>query len=175
MANNMDRKTWMFNQRQRLGPDWVTRMRADELNKNIEKLIRDIYFGNIGETNIQTNPDFMDLCSVPITDALLGYYTNKYNMAFPLYNIVQQWKQLGLNRLNSIGEEFRQAERDKFLQEVNSMAVLKWLDETMQSYYEIICVLTNYKDTGYQNYACIDRLVGIIHGKYCLNPNFRII
>ena len=46
---NVERKSWLSQQRQSFGPDWTTRINPVNLNKDIEKLIKDLYFGNIGE------------------------------------------------------------------------------------------------------------------------------
>ena len=93
MAQFKERKSWMSNQRQSLGPDWTTRIHPDTLNRFIENVVKDLYFGNMGETNINTNPDFKDLCSYSIATALYNYYATKITNILPLYNIVQQWKQ----------------------------------------------------------------------------------
>lgn len=38
-----ERKSWMTNQRQSLGPDWTSRIQPDTLNRYIENVIKDLY------------------------------------------------------------------------------------------------------------------------------------
>ena len=46
-----------------------------------------------------------------------------------------EWKQARVNTVNSIAEEFRQAELDKIQMEINNIPVIHFVDEVYAYYY----------------------------------------
>lgn len=178
-ANNnfKERKSWMATQRQTLGPDWTSRIHPDNLNKDIERVVRDLYFGNIGETNVQTNADFRDLCSYTIVLALYNYYGTKITNILPLYEIVQQWKQQRLNSTMSIAEQYRQAEIEKIQTEINNMPSIHFIDETYSYYYNAYSLLTGFINSGFTDFTFMDNLCRLAYksNNKWGNPNSRFI
>lgn len=175
--NFKERKSWMSTQRQTLGPDWTTRIRADILNRDIERVVKDLYFGNIGSTDIQTNADFRDLCSYTIVTALYNYYGNKISNILPLYTIVQQWKETRLNSANAIAEEYRQAEIQKITDEINNTPTIHFIDECYSYYYNAYALLTGFINSGLSDYTFMDGLCRIVFksNNRWGNPNVRFI
>lgn len=172
-----ERKSWMTNQRQSLGPDWTSRIHPDTLNRYIENVIKDLYFGNMGETNVNTNPDFKDLCSYSIVSALYNYYSTKVTNMAPLYQIVTEWKQSRVNTVNSIAQEFRQVELDKIQMEINNIPVIHFVDEAYAYYYNACSLLTGFINSGLSDFTFMDnfcRLVYKTNNKWG-NPAVRFI
>lgn len=175
--NFKERKSWMFTQRQSLGPDWTSRIHPDSLNKDIERVVRDLYFGNIGPTDIQTNADFRDLCSYSIATALYNYYGNKISNILPLYTIVQQWKEQRLNSVNSIAAEYRQNEIAKINDEINNIPAIHFIDETYAYYYNAYSILTGFINSGFTDFTFMDNLCRLVYktNNRWGNPNSRFI
>lgn len=174
---NVERKSWLSQQRQSFGPDWTTRINPVNLNKDIEKLIKDLYFGNIGETDINSNADFRDLCSYSIVMALYNYYSNKITNIIPLYEIVQQWKQQNVNSVFNIAEEYRQAELEKIQQQINNVPAVHFIDEVYNYYYNAYFLLKGFIESNYSDFTFMDnfcRLVYKSNNKWG-NPNVRFI
>lgn len=180
MANNnqfKERKSWMSTQRQTLGPDWTSRIHPDNLNRDIERVVKDLYFGNIGETNVNSNADFRDLCSYTIVTALYNYYGNKISNILPLYEIVQQWKQTRLNSVMSIAEEYRQAEIEKIQLEINNIPAIHFIDETYAYYYNAYSLLTGFINSNLADYTFMYNLCRLVFktNNRWGNPNNRFI
>lgn len=177
MAGNVrDHKSWFTTQRQNLGPDWTTRIHPDNLNRDIERLIRDMYYGNIGETSVVTNPDFKDLCSYTIVSALYGYYGNKINVILPLYNMFQQYKAQNLAMLESIAPEYRSDAEQKLYNEFNSTPVFHFIDEVYEYYYKAYALLDGYINQSHcSDYSYMARLCQLVNKGKWANPNSRFI
>lgn len=175
-GNNRDHKTWFTSQRQSLGPDWTSRIHPDNLNRDIERVIRDMYFGNIGETDVNTNPDFRDLCSYTIVSALFGYFGNKLNTFIPLYNMFQQYKAQNVGRLESIAPEHRSEAENQLYQEFNNTPIFKFIDEAYAYYYNAYMLLNGFiNQSGGTDFSYMARLCQLVcKGKWA-NPNSRII
>lgn len=172
-----ERKSWMSTQRQSLGPDWTSRVHPDNLNRDIERVVRDLYFGNMGETNVNTNPDFRDLCSYTIVSALYNYFGTKITNVLPIYEIVQNWKQLRLNSVNQIAEEFRQAELEKIYLEINNIPSIHFIDEVYEYYYKAYSLLTGFMQSNFTDFTYMDNLCRLVFktNNRWGNPNSRFI
>lgn len=177
MAQFKERKSWMSNQRQSLGPDWTTRIHPDTLNRFIENVVKDLYFGNMGETNVNTNPDFKDLCSYSVATALYNYYATKITNILPLYNIVQQWKQNRVNSVNSIAEEYRQEQLEKINEEINNIPAIHFIDETYAYYYNAYAMLSGFINSNFSDYTFMVNLCRLIYktNNKWGNPSVRFI
>jgi hypothetical protein len=180
MAGNnqfKERKSWISTQRQSLGPDWTARIHPDVLNKDIERVVKDLYFGNIGATDIQTNADFRDLCSYSIVTALYNYYGTKITNILPLYTIVQQWKEQRLNSVNSIAEQYRQTEIAKIQEELNNIPAMHFIDETYAYYYNAYSLLTGFINSNFSDFTFMDNLCRLVYksNNRWGNPNSRFI
>lgn len=172
-----ERKSWLSTQRQSLGPDWTTRIRPDSLNRDIERVVKDLYYGNIGETDINTNPDFKDLCSYTVVAALYNYYGNKINNILPLYEIVQQWKQNRVNAVYNIAEEYREEQLNKINSEINAIPAIHFIDEVYAYYYKAYTLLTGFLNSNLMDYTFMDNLCRVvirINNKWG-NPSSRFI
>lgn len=172
-----DRKTWFASQRQSLGPDWTARINPENLNKDIERVIRDLYHGNIGETDINSNPDFRDLCSYSIVTAMRNYYMVKLSNFAPIFLSMEQTRQLRLDGVNNLSEEFREAEIAKINEELKNIPAWHFVYECYEYYYNAFTTLENFINSGFTEISFMDnfcRIVFKMNNKWG-NPSVRFI
>lgn len=176
MAQFQERKSWMTSQRQSFGPDWATRCHPDSLNRDIEKVVRDMYFGNIGVADTVSNPDFKDLCSQEITTALYNYYLSKITAMAPLITIMEEHKVNRIQRIQTtFGQEYQAEELQKFQEELNNSNTWHFMYECYEYYCNALTLINGFISSGYTNDTFMSNLCRLVFkgNNHWGNPGVR--
>lgn len=170
-----ERKSWLSQQRQSLGPDWTEKMHPDTLNREIEKVIKDLYYGNIGISDPNSNPDFKDLCSFSIVSALHNYYTNKIANMSPVFLIMEEHKKRREEVINSMVEEYRTVEQQKLQDELNNSPTWHFIYECYAYYYEAYNLIDGFINSGYNDFTYMSNFCRLVfkNNNRWSNPGVR--